>query len=262
MLGSIIGAMAQQTIQALPRKSYLRERWDALHRQAEALGGTSESAPDRALAYFQLYQESGGNFMFPLVATHGSLWGVSHTLRLQRWLGRLTPLSRRGRVQRWLDSLEAVRDINRRVFIEIWTTWHFTAQFGTELEARELVHPEVLALYNELHRARREGRLLPVHDRERIYYQVFLHEQDQIVDPGIQEAVRTSGSRMVEVFRRVSPRFRYFPAGRRLWFTDFTDVAQRNREGLRALRFAEQVGAERVRQAMCDYPGLDVPPAG
>ena len=54
----------------------------------------------------------------------------------------------------------------------------------------------------------------------------------------------------------VRPQFRYFPAGQRLVFTDFTSVEQRNREGLRALDFAEDVGPERVFEAMSEYPIL------
>ena len=58
---------------------------------------------------------------------------------------------------------------------------------------------------------------------------------------------------MVSVFKRVRPRFKYFPPGESLMFTDFTDVAQRNREGLRAMDFGEQVGAARVLAALAEY---------
>jgi hypothetical protein len=58
---------------------------------------------------------------------------------------------------------------------------------------------------------------------------------------------------LVSVFKRVRPRFAYFPKGERLVFTDFTSVDQRNREGLRAMDFAELVGAPRVLEAMADY---------
>ena len=59
---------------------------------------------------------------------------------------------------------------------------------------------------------------------------------------------------LVKVLRFVRPRFAYFPKGESLRFTDFTSVDQRNREGLRALAFAEQVGAQRVYDAMAEYP--------
>jgi hypothetical protein len=36
-------------------------------------------------------------------------------------------------------------------------------------------------------------------------------------------------------------------------FTDFTDVEQRNAQGLRAMDFAEQVGDARVLEALSEY---------
>ena len=190
--------------------------------------------------------------MFPMIAAHGSLWGVRHTVRLERSLGKLERFSR-SRVRSWLDALDSVRDINRRVFVEIYSTFYFTRFYGDHPRADELVKPELLALYNESHAATRSGKLLPLEARRRIYFDIFVHEQHDIVDPGIHEATNHAPAPLVSLFKRVSPRFAYFPRRERLWFTDFTCVDQRNREGLRAMDFAEEVGADRVREAMGWY---------
>ena len=90
--------------------------------------------------------------------------------------------------------------------------------------------------------------------RRHVYYEVFVHEQHDIVHPGVTTAASdTKSPLLVEALKRVRPRFAYFPPGESLRFTDFTSLIQRNREGLRALEFAEQVGAERVREAMREY---------
>jgi len=232
----------------------LRAEWERLHALAEAASGDTLSKHERAAIYFQIYADSGGNFMFPLVATHGSLWGVTHTERIERWLRRgLLPLSRRGRVQGWIAALDSVRDINRRVFVEIHTTFHFTRTHGHHPQASAIVDPELLEVYNRAHAACAEGRVLPWETRRDDYYTVFVHEQDDIVDPGLRDAMRGVDPWLVRALRVVRPRFRYFPRRERLRFSDFTDVEQRNREGLRALELAEEVGAERVRQAMSEY---------
>ena len=221
---------------------------------AERVSGTTLDARKRAAAYFEIYEESQRNFSFPLIASHGSMWGVTHTRRLERQLGHLLPLSRRGRIQRWIDALDAVRDINRRVFVEVYTTFYFTRYYGFHPRASEVIKPQVLALYNEVHDAIESGYPLSLIDRQRIYYDVFVHEQNDIVDPGIKAAATASGSPwLVRLLKRVSPRFRYFPRHERLIFTDFTDVDQRNREGLRALAFAEEVGSDRVYEALSEY---------
>ena len=221
---------------------------------AERLAGGTRDASKRAKIYYRIYEDSRGNFSFPLIASHGSMWGVSHTLAIERQLRRLLPLSRHGRLERWIGALDALRDVNRRVFIEVYTTFYFTWFYGNHPAASELIKPPVLALYNEIHGAVELGRQLSRADRQRIYYDVFVHEQEDIVDPGIQDAIRNSGSAyLVHALKRVSPRFRYFPRRGRLYFSDFTDVDQRNREGLRAFDFAEEVGADRVYQALSEY---------
>lgn len=229
--------------------------YDEIHAVAETLSGESRDAVNRAVIYYSIFLDSEGNFMFPLIATHGSLWGVSHTLRIERGLDWLRPLSRHGRVQRWAESIDAIRDINRRVFVEIYTTFYFTRFFGKHPLAAQFVNPEVLSVYNATHAAIQSGLPLTRPQRREGYYTVFVHEQNDIVDPGIQEATQASKSWiLVNAFSMVRPRFLYFPEGERLQFSDFTSVDQRNREGLRALDFAEDVGPERVLAAIEEYP--------
>ena len=221
---------------------------------AEQLSGTTREARRRGVIYFSIYEDSEGNFMFPLIASHGSLWGVTHTVRLEQMLSSIRPLSRHGRIDKWLEALDAVRDVNRRVFVEIYTTFYFTRYFGRHREAANLIKPEVLALYNRIHAAVERGELLSLSERRSIYYDVFVHEQHDIVDPGVHDAAEMAGSTLLlELTRRVTPRFRYFPPGERLYFTDFMSIDQRNREGLRAMDFAEQVTAARVLEAMGEY---------
>jgi hypothetical protein len=231
----------------------LREIHAEIAAEAVRISGTTRDALLRAVLYTALYEDSQRNFMFPLVAAHGSLWGVTHTETIDGALGPLRRVSRHGRVQRWLEALDDVRDVNRRVFREIYTTWHFTRYYGQHPSAAELVHPEVLAVYNRVHTAIRLQRPLTLDERRDAYFSVFVHEQEDIVDPGLHAAAAAAGKLMLEAFKRVSPRFAYFPKGERLWFTDFTEVEQRNREGLRALAFAEQMGPDHVFAAMSDY---------
>lgn len=224
-----------------------------IHATAEELSGTTLDCQKRAVTYYSIYEDSKGNFMFPLIASHGSMWGVTHTRRIDRALRPLLPLSRHGRVQGWLNALNAIRDINRRVFVEVYSTFYFTRFYGTHARAGEIIKPDVLALYNQIHAAIATGETLSFESRRQIYADIFIHEQNDIVDPGIQEAVASCPDVLVALFQRVRPRFKYFPKGESLVFTDFTDVEQRNEQGLRAMDFAEQVGAKRVLEALSEY---------
>lgn len=234
-----------------------RERLVQIQAQIRAvaveLSGTTHDAAARAILYFALYEDSERNFPFPLVAAHGSLWGVHHTERIDRFVTPLIRASRTGRIQRWLDGLDAVRDVNRRVFREIYANFYFTRFFGRHPLAPTLLKPEVVDLYNRVHEAIRTGSPLDHAERRDVYFGIFVYEQEDIVDPGLKDAAAAAGPLLVRLLKRVSPRFAYFPRRERLWFTDFTRVDQRNREGLRAFEFAEEVGPERVFEAMGEY---------
>jgi hypothetical protein len=228
--------------------------WREIAAVAHEISGTTRDAARRSILYFALYEDSGRNLMFPLIAAHGSLWGVHHTERLDRLLTPLLRVSRRGRVRRWLEGLDDVRDVNRRVFREIYTTFYFTRFYGRHPRATVHVRPPIVERYNRVHDAVRTGVPLTKEERRDAYFEVFVHEQNDIVDPGLADAARLAGSPLLEAaLKRVSPRFKYFPRRERLWFTDFTDVEQRNREGLRALDFAEEVGPDRVFEALGEY---------
>lgn len=231
----------------------LREIHAEIAAVARDISGDTHAATRRAILYMAIYQDSQRNFMFPLIAAHGSLWGITHTESLDRLLSPLGRMSRR-RVPRWRAALDDVRDVNRRVFQEIYTTFYFTRYYGDHPAAADLVRPEVLALYQRVHAAVRFQRPLSAAERRDVYFSVFVHEQDDIVDPGLERAAAATGSPLfVRALKRVSPRFAYFPRRERLWFTDFTDVDQRNREGLRALDFAEEVGPNHVLASMARY---------
>ncbi len=244
--------LAELTTRTMPFDE-LQAAHAQIHEVAEAISGTSLDAEQRAVIYYSIYEDSAGNFMFPLIASHGSMWGVTHTRRLDMALRPLRRLSRHGRVQGWMDALDAIRDINRRVFVEIYTTFYFTRYHGKHPQAGEIINPDVLALYNRVHDAIEASEPLSFHQRRAIYADVFIHEQNDIVDPGIHDALANCPKAIVSFFKRVRPRFKYFPKGKSLRFTDFTDVEQRNREGLRAMDFAEEVGADRVLQALAEY---------
>ena len=48
-----------------------------IKREAEILAGDTMDFSRRAAVYHHLYQSSGGNHMFPLIAAHGALWAMA-----------------------------------------------------------------------------------------------------------------------------------------------------------------------------------------
>ena len=104
----------------------------ALRAQAVALAGTTGDLVQRASVYHSLYDHSGGNHGFPLLAAHGALWASGYFRRgvrfgglvaqARRWLGH----DRDELMRRLHRFAEDFRDINRRVCVETYFIYWLT----------------------------------------------------------------------------------------------------------------------------------------
>ena len=104
----------------------LRQSHKSLQRDAERLAGGLNDLAQRATVYHHLFEHSGRNHIFPLIAAHGALWARSYFrfgMKLGSWCSWTYGISYRTREQR-LKQLaafaDAFRDINRRVCIDTY----------------------------------------------------------------------------------------------------------------------------------------------
>lgn len=240
--------------------SELQTAFDALRNDAFRLAGDLPDLTQRAATYHHLYQHSGGNHAFPLIAAHGALWARGYfqrCLQLGRilaWQYGFDSAQRQTQLGKLDDFANQFRDINRRVCIDTYTNYHFTAQFGNHPQAAQFVPPRVLETLNRLHAARLSGREMSAEEKRTIFETHFLHEQEHVVGPTIQTAVAQFDWPLVK-FLALKPilRFAFFPAGRYLWFRDFSQREQRVAHGLTAFEMADQVGWQNVEAALRAY---------
>src|SRR5689334_1520771 len=66
----------------LPSNAY--DGHAALKAAAEVAAGSPTDIPRRAVLLHSLYQDSGGNHAFPLIALHGALWASKFFARTGR----------------------------------------------------------------------------------------------------------------------------------------------------------------------------------
>src|SRR5262245_6659400 len=116
----------------------LQRAYDSLVEEATRLAGGLTDLAQRATVYHHLFEHSGGSHIFPLIAAHGALWArgyFSFGMKLARVLSWQFPLSADTR-RRKLHSVNAFadvfRDINRRVCVDTYASYHFTARFGDQ----------------------------------------------------------------------------------------------------------------------------------
>ena len=241
----------------------LRAAYDALIREGTVLAGGLNDLSQRATVYRQLFRDSGRQHLFPLIAAHGALWARGYFrwgLGLARTLVWQYFYSHEVRTQQ-LAALEAFanafRDINRRVCVDTYANFHFTARYGDEAGAGECVSPELLTALQRVHVARREQRALTVEEQQAVFTAHFLDEQARVVGPAIEAATaKLHWPLLKAIALRPTIRFAYFPRSQCLRFHDFQQRDERVARGLQAFEIGASVGWDRVELALQNYDAL------
>jgi hypothetical protein len=238
----------------------LHSHYERCRREGERMAGGLNDLAQRAAVYHHLFEHSGRNHAFPVIAAHGALWARGYFrfgMRLGWWLSWKDAADlrvRRFRLEQLAAFADAFREVNRRVCAETYASYHFTARFGEHPEASEFVTPTLLEALNRAHAARRAGRELPNVEKRALFEAFFLNEQETVVGPSIQAAVAAFDWPLMR-FLALKPliRFAYFPAFRPFWFADFANREERIEKGLRAFDIAAAAGWDEVQNSLRDY---------
>src|ERR1700761_5256374 len=106
---------------------------ESLRKEATVLAGSLGSLAQRASVYHHMFQHSGRNHTFPLLAAHGALWAKGYFQRGMRFGAAVASArailgdDRRALVQSLQKFADDFRDINRRVCVETYFIYHLTA---------------------------------------------------------------------------------------------------------------------------------------
>lgn len=236
---------------------------EALHAEATLLAGDLGALAQRAAVYHHLYQDSGGNNVFPLIAAHGALWGGEYfrkglaASRVLAWQYCYKPARMTASLATVNALADAFRDINRRVCIEAYTVYHLTRELGLCALTRERVPSPLLEGLLECHEAWRLGKVLAAPERAALFEAFFHWEQRSIVAAAVDAAFAAFHWRAVKQLA-LQPRigFAYFPDRQQLPFTDFSSSAERIEKGMSAYAIAEGVGMKAVEASLRDYGAL------
>lgn len=219
-----------------------------IRRDADILAAGVDDLGQRSIVYHQVYRDSGRLFHFPLVASHGALWA--------RWylrcaflaanifaVGDVTCcLSRRAKMQACTAYVRAIKEINRQVMIEAYTSLYLYLCFG-ERACAELRFSEKLAR-QFCERFGPNAAYQPDAAADRDFYETFFRwEQEKVVGPAVDAALEAfNWPCMRGLSRRPWVWFSYFRVGRALVFRDFADREERVAKGLSAFDWAATKG--------------------
>ena len=238
----------------------LSSAYESLRAEAERLAGGLNDLAQRASVYYHLYEDSGRNHIFPLIAAHGAMWARGYFRfgmglgRCCSWISSLSSAKRKQHLQQLDAFADAFRDINRRVCIETYSSYHFTARFGDHPQADQLIPRDLLDVLNQCHAARRDSRELSDLEKRQVFEAFFRNEQKTIVESSIlaaKEAFRWPLMKFIAL--RPLLRFAYFPRFQFFRFRNFSNQSERIEKGLTAFDVAASVGWRHVESSMRSY---------
>ena len=238
----------------------LRAAYDETKAFARDLAGRPSDILQRVDVHHAIYLDSHGNHAFPLIALHGALWGKGF-FETSGKLGALIAyryfLDKDEKAKRlaMLDGFaEGFKAVNREVFVDTYTNYHFTKKHGREAGAEALVHPDLLLALNEVHAATAAGRELGDDRKKHVFLQALRFEQEITVAPGIElELAKFDCPILRALCMKPVVRFSYFPTWRRFYFSNFSDKEERIEKAIRSFDIAAYRGWGDVLAAMNAY---------
>lgn len=231
-----------------------------IRQEAETLAGESGDFIQRACVFHRIFEHSGGNHAFPLLAAHVALWG-SANFKIGMAVGRVLSLGfvgqpdrRRAKMTMLNDFCAAFQEINRRVCVESYTTYFMTARHGDHPDIASYVPVELVEALSKCHEARRNGQVLDGTALRNVYGTFFLWEQNNVVGPGVEAAVAALDWPLV-LWLAMHPaiRFGYFPLTKHLWFRAFDNHEGRIKKGMQAFDIADKSGWPSVARSLKSY---------
>lgn len=231
-----------------------------LRKEATALAGSNGSLVQRASVYHHMFEHSGCNHTFPLLAAHGALWAKGYFQRGMRfgaavaWCRVLMRDDRHTLMQSLDKFADDFRDINRRVCVETYFIYHLTANPRLAGIAESRIPPDLLEQMARCHTARRANRIFSDHERRSLFTAFFLWEQKNIVGPAVERAFNNFHWAIIKALAlKPSIQFSYFRPNAPLIFENFTDMNERIERGLAAFDLASRAGWAEVKAALDLY---------
>lgn len=238
----------------------LHVAYETTKAKARAIAGAPGDILPRVRAHHAIYLDSKGNHAFPLIALHGALWGYDFfetTGRLGALISYRYVLDKAEKATRLAmlnEFAEGFKAVNREVFVDTFTNYHFTREHGRAPGADAFVVPELLTALNEVHAAAAAGRILDDTKKKDVFLRALHFEQEITVAPGIERELAKFDCPILRALcMKPIVHFAYFPILRSFYFRDFSNKDERIDRAVRAFDIAAYRGWDRVLSSIRGY---------
>lgn len=238
----------------------LRAEYETIRARARTLAGSPADILARVRAHHEVYVASARNHVFPLLALHGALWAYRF-FEVTGTLGEIVSYryafdddERARRLAMVASFAEGFRAVNREVFVDTFTSFHFTARHGETPGADAILSPRLLEALAEVHHASTRGTELSIERKRHVFETSLLYEQEATVAPGVaRELARFDCPILRGLCMRPVVRFAYFGLTDTFFFRDFSDKEERIARAMASFEIACERGWDEVETSMGSY---------
>ncbi len=219
--------------------------------QADALrrvGGPDASAGRAALLY-EIYRDSRGNHVAPLIALHMMLWRQSffavdgHLGTVLQYRYCYDERERARRLTMLQEFAGALREIDGHICARIYADYHATKRHGADLTAHTAVPDDLCQALNAVHGRTRVGDRLAPYATKEVFMQSWRHEQEAVMAAPLHAAVEKLDCPILRaLIVQPAVHLAYFPAHTRIVYRDFAQTAERTARAAQAYDLAAARG--------------------
>jgi hypothetical protein len=242
----------------------LEKEYQSLRTEAEKLAGKPGDIRQRAVFLHEIFEDSKKNHCFAEIAMHGALWAYNF-FETTGTLGKLISYRyfydreemkyRHGLLQGFSEGFKAA---NRSVFIDTYSNYYFTKQYGKNSDSIGIMKPELLNALETIHQASKSEETLDTDKRRELFNTTLLWEQETTVAPAVKtEVAKFDCPILKRLVLKPFVRFSYFPKTKLFWFKNFSETDERIARAHECFEVAEEVGWKKVFQSMQKYEVLD-----
>jgi hypothetical protein len=234
-----------------------RDGYAMLRAEAVRVAGEPGDIARRVMFHHFIYQDSGGNHVFPLVALHGAMWAadffettgrLGDALRARYFYNKS---ERDFRMSLLSSFAEGFKTVNRQVFIDTYTNYFYTKHYGEHPAAGGLLQQSLFEALRTMQQASCSGQALEPEQKRHLFSQALEYEQELTVAPGVQAEVERFDCPILRFLcLRPVVHFSYFPRQTYFWFRNFADKNERIAKAMRSYDVASRAGWTTVEGAM------------
>ena len=235
--------------------------YEIISNDAVRLGGRFSDMPQRAIIYHHMYKMSGGNFIFPLIAAHETLWA-----RWYLFLAKISAhflavfdlsckMSRRDKMQAYHKYVNTFKKNNRDLMIETYKVFHFTRLYADHEYVCATMSKPLRTAFLRCHALAAKNQTMSPAEQRHFFEDYVRWQQDNISGSAFEKALDNFDWPLAKWFA-VHPwvKFSYFGFGRSLTYKNYTNAEERLQKNMKAFDWAAKKSWDSVEKNLTRNP--------